>query len=161
MTSGKRKNNSNHQDTKAITQEEIESFLENPEKLEQLDKEQLMLVVQEATTFSGPIPPPGILKAYESAFPGAADRIIKMAEEQSKHRQYIEKKEVDTESRDSLLGILSALAIGGAIIVCGTRIVMNVPNISGAIAGTLLNLVGIATIIGTFLKGTGNSWKTK
>lgn len=120
-----------------------------------------MLVVQEATTFSGPIPPPEILKGYEEAFPGAANRIIKMAEEQSKHRQYIEKKEVDTESRDSLLGIISALTIGVFIILCGTIIVVKVPNTSGAVAGTILNLVGIATIIGTFLKGTGNSWKSK
>ncbi len=163
MTSGKQKNNSNQRVSKRelITREEIESLLEDPKKLKQLDKEQLMLVVQEATTFSGPIPPPEILKGYEEAFPGAADRIIRMAEEQSKHRQYIEKKEVDTESRDSLLGILSALAIGVVIILCGTRIVVKVPNISGAVAGTILNLIGIATIIGTFLKGTGNSWKSK
>ena len=66
MTSGKQKNNSNQRESKRelITREEIESLLEDPKKLQQLDKEQLMLVVQEATTFSGPIPPPEILKGY-------------------------------------------------------------------------------------------------
>lgn len=36
--------------------------------------------------FSGPIPPPNLLERYEAITPGAADRILTMAENQSKHR---------------------------------------------------------------------------
>ena len=42
--------------------------------------------------FSGPLPPPNIIKGYEDILPGAADRILSMAENQAKHRQEIEKK---------------------------------------------------------------------
>lgn len=42
--------------------------------------------------FSGPIPPPQTMAGYETALPGSADRILKMAEEQSAHRQEMEKE---------------------------------------------------------------------
>ncbi|MBI1800726.1 MAG: DUF2335 domain-containing protein, partial [Chloroflexi bacterium] len=40
--------------------------------------------------FSGPIPPPSLLSQYEQAFPGLADRIVKMAEREQTHRHHIE-----------------------------------------------------------------------
>ena len=40
--------------------------------------------------FSGLLPHPKILQEYEQVYPGAANRIIKMAEDQSQHRQKIE-----------------------------------------------------------------------
>ena len=42
-------------------------------------------------SFSGPLPPPNVLSAYEDLLPGAADRIITMAEKQLEHRMYLEK----------------------------------------------------------------------
>lgn len=74
-------------------------------------KEQKMVravakVVQ--SEFSGPIPPPNMIKGYEAILPGAADRIITMAEKQSSHRQEMERKIISADSRDSLLGILFA-----------------------------------------------------
>lgn len=41
--------------------------------------------------FSGPIPPPSIIKGYEDILPGTAERIVSMAENQAKHRQDMEK----------------------------------------------------------------------
>ena len=41
--------------------------------------------------FRGPIPPPEIISGYEAIIPGAADRILAMAEKQSQHRQEMEK----------------------------------------------------------------------
>lgn len=40
---------------------------------------------------SGPIPDPMTLERYDQILPGAAERIIKMAEDQSTHRREIEK----------------------------------------------------------------------
>ena len=40
-------------------------------------------------TFQGPIPPPNVLEAYERLVPGAAERILKMAENQAAHRQIV------------------------------------------------------------------------
>lgn len=42
------------------------------------------------STFSGPMPPPSLLEGYELLIPGAAERILKMAESDAKHQQEIE-----------------------------------------------------------------------
>lgn len=49
------------------------------------------VVVRAIEQHSGPIPHPDIIKQYEEILPGAADRIISMAENQSSHRQAMEK----------------------------------------------------------------------
>jgi uncharacterized membrane protein len=47
-----------------------------------------MLVQQTSVqSFSGPLPPPEVLKRFDEIVPGAAERIIKMAEAQSEQRK--------------------------------------------------------------------------
>lgn len=104
--------------------------------------------------FSGPIPPPNMIKGYEAILPGAADRIMTMAEKQSSHRQEMERKIVSTESRDSLLGILFAFTLGIGCIVASIVIVVLVPENAGAISSSALGIAGMGTIIGTFIKST-------
>lgn len=145
---------------------ENSEILSENEPLESLTSDQLIKIIlekrtSEETHFSGPLPPPEMLEQYNKGVPDAANRILVMAEKQAEHRRYCEKKQVDTESRDSLLGILSALIVSIVILITGTVIVIVAGGVVGTIAGTLLNLTGIATIIGTFLRGTGNSWKNK
>jgi uncharacterized membrane protein len=43
--------------------------------------------VQTSAIFSGPLPPPASLEAYERILPGAAERILKMAEDEAVHRR--------------------------------------------------------------------------
>ena len=78
------------------------------------------VITQVSRFFSGPLPPPEVLTGYNDAFPGAAERIVAMAESQSQHRQTIEKRVVDSNCRNELAGlivgsILSAIAIVGGI----------------------------------------------
>lgn len=56
---------------------DIEIEIENEKQAEQVKQ-----VVVEAirSEFSGPMPPPSILSGYEKILPGAADRILSMAE---------------------------------------------------------------------------------
>ena len=62
-----------------------------------------------ALFFRGPVPPPGAMRAYEEITPGAADRILTMAENEAAHRQR-------TESRGQLFGFLLGLVpLVGAI----------------------------------------------
>jgi uncharacterized membrane protein len=51
------------------------------------------VVTQRITT--GPLPEPETLARYEQVQPGAADRIIRMAEQQAEHRRGIEKTVVN------------------------------------------------------------------
>jgi Predicted membrane protein len=86
--------------------------------------------------------------------PGAADRIIQMAEKQAAHRQSIEQMEAKIEARDSLLGILFAFILGiGSIVAC-IVVVLTVRENAGAIAGSLLGVTGIGSIVTAFLKTT-------
>lgn len=70
--------------------------------------------------FSGPLPPPEILEKYNAVEPGFANRIMAMAEEQSRHRQNMERMVIDRrtrhEGRAQVLAFVLALAIGGGAV---------------------------------------------
>ena len=93
-------------------EETKEQELVSPQEPEIIEKEAAAVgkVVMQAIKeeFSGPIPPPDIIEKYERIIPGSADTIITMAEKQAAHRQAMEKKMIESESRDGLLGIIFA-----------------------------------------------------
>lgn len=112
-----------------------------------------------AEKFSGPIPPPSIIAGYEDVVPGAADRIIRMAEQQSSHRQQLEMMEMKAAVRDSLLGVIFAFGLGiGCLAACVITVIM-VPAAAGAICGSILGVTGIGAIVTAFLKNTRQSRK--
>lgn len=69
--------------------------------------------------FSGPIPPPEILLKYEQACPGAANRIIKMAENQSGHRQKIETKVIESNISHEKTGMNYAFILTVVFMLIG------------------------------------------
>ena len=79
-----------------------------PESKKEEVKEALMIIRSEM--YSGPIPPPEALARYEEIQPGAADRILKMAEKQQEHRMALETKaiggQVDQSKRGQLFGFI-------------------------------------------------------
>ena len=66
--------------------------------------------------FSGPLPPPEILRKYNDIEPGFANRIMTMAESQSHHRQTMESLVIGSriryEGRAQILASIIALALG-------------------------------------------------
>jgi uncharacterized membrane protein len=67
-------------------------------------------------SYEGPIPHPSIIKGYEDVLPGAADRILKMAEGQSLHRRKLESRVVLFDVAQSYSGlILMFLIVSGAL----------------------------------------------
>jgi len=78
-----------------------------------------------AEVFSGPLPPPHILSQYNQIVPGAAERIITMAESQSQHRQRIEDKVIESDIRNSRLGLHYGLIIGLVAVIGGTVCILN------------------------------------
>lgn len=109
--------------------------------------------------YSGPIPHPRIMRGYEEICPGAADRILTMAEKEAEHRHSIDDTCVKADSRDSLLGIVSALILGVTTVIGGIVVIIKVPAIAGTISGTLITGAGLGGILGTFLRGTKATWK--
>lgn len=81
------------------------------EKRTQPTKQESKLVATHQS-FSGPIPPPIVLKEYNDICPGAADRILKMAEDQSTHRQRLEKEVITSDIKNEKRGQLFGFLIG-------------------------------------------------
>ncbi|MEB3244731.1 MAG: DUF2335 domain-containing protein [Vampirovibrionales bacterium] len=52
---------------------------------------------RERYVFSGPTPPPELLKAYESIQPGFADRLMQHAEREQAHRHQTDIEMIDLE----------------------------------------------------------------
>ena len=117
--------------------------------------EQQMLI--EASAWSGPLPKPDILRQYNEILPGAADRILKMAEEQQKHHHNQDRLQLDmyltalrSDSRRSNLGLAAGLLVTLMGLGGGIFLVYAGHDAAGAaIAG--LNLLGLA---GVFVYGT-------
>ncbi|MBW2307047.1 MAG: DUF2335 domain-containing protein [Deltaproteobacteria bacterium] len=116
-----------------------------PEKSLQIDSRQLQL-----TKFTSPLPPPETLKDYDMVLPGAAERILSMAEQQARHRQNLEEIAVKSGSRDSLLGIICGLIIG-LVSITGSVICI----LSGQpLGGGALGVTGLGGLVGVFVYGT-------
>lgn len=72
---------------------------------------------QSVMAYSGPIPPPESLEKYNDIVPGAAERIIGMAEKEQVHRHTIEERQ--TKDRKTLM-VLSVIgsAFVAILLVC-------------------------------------------
>jgi uncharacterized membrane protein len=51
-------------------------------------------------TIYGPLPAPDLLAKYEEIQPGLVNRIVKMAEDESEHRRWMEKESIAIQSRE-------------------------------------------------------------
>lgn len=106
-------------------------------------------ITAQAAHFSGPIPPPEILVKYNDALPGAAERIVAMAESQLKHRQGLENKVIESNCKAQRTGPIYGF------IVCMTAILGGVYLIhSGKSAEGLTAIItSLASLAGVFIFG--------
>lgn len=85
--------------------------------------------------FSGPLPPPHILKEFNDVIPGCAEAILQMTVDQGEHRRKLETFVVENQNRQSgrgqILGFVLALFV---MLVCGFLIYTG-HEVSGAVLG--------------------------
>jgi len=60
---------------------------------------------------TGPLPPPSMLAEYDRIIPGAAERILNLAEQQTKHRIELEKSAIRSEISRSWTGLWMGLIV--------------------------------------------------
>ena len=101
--------------------------------------------MEEYKSFNGPLPAPEDFLQYEKVLPGAADRILSMAEKQLLHRTGLEKEIVAKNFRQSSIGQF----IGGilALICLGVSFWLGMNGhdwLAGIIATT--TVIGIITV---------------
>jgi Predicted membrane protein len=75
-------------------------------------------ILQVSHSYSGPIPSPEVLAAYEAISPGAAQKIIEMAQNQSTHRIKLEEIVVVSREKQSQRGQYFAFILTLALIAC-------------------------------------------
>ena len=63
------------------------------------------IIARHTLLHQGPLPHPAVLKQYNDVVPGAAERIMRMAEQQAIHRQDLEAHIIRTDTLKSLLGM--------------------------------------------------------
>jgi uncharacterized membrane protein len=103
-----------------------------------------------STSFSGPIPPPEMLKGHNEVLPGAADRILKMAENQNKHRIAMEASVAASDMKRAGHGLLAGLLVTSLLILCATWCILSGHDAAGGTLGTA-TIIGLA---GVFVYGT-------
>ena len=106
-------------------------------------------IIQAQSQFSGPLPHPDILKGYDEVCPGAADRIIRMAESQQQHRRDIEARVVSGNVKAQARGQHYALIVLVAFAVIGGALLFMGKSTDGLVT-MITPLVGVA---GLFIYG--------
>ena len=101
---------------------DIASQLDEIEAPDEVKQELERVVVERSMEWSAPYPSPFMLGEFEKVLPGAADRILSMAERQSAHRQEMERKSIEGGLYLAKWGLyagwsLAALLVVGAIIL--------------------------------------------
>ena len=98
---------------------------------------------------SGPLPSPETLEGYSRLIPNGAERIMKMAENQSSHRMGLEKRAISGHINQGYIGQIFGFLIGLAAI--GATVYLGIngqPFLGGAIGVT-----GITGLVTAFIKG--------
>ena len=113
-----------------------------PSGEEESTHESSRVVRLEAQAWRGPLPPPEQLQQYEVVVPGAGDRILRMAEEEQRHR---------LDRQQSVLD-LASVAQSQAFKLRTLGVLLTVLFV---VAGTTLTVQGQATGGLTLLGGTG------
>ena len=90
-----------------------------------------------------------MLADYDRIVPGAAGRIVAMAETQSVHRQHLEKSVIEANIRAARRGQYFALALGMTAIVGGFYLMAQ----GVAAYGLAAVITAIATLAGVFVYG--------
>lgn len=85
-------------------------------------------------SYSAPLPPPAMFSQYNAVVPNAAERILVMAEEQSKHRHFIEKFLIIGESMKSWIGLFFAFLVVVGGMAAGTFLIMSDKEITGLLS---------------------------
>lgn len=109
------------------------------------NKKSEMLQIREE--YHGPIPHPNILRQFEEILPGSADRILRLSEEEQKHRHELENKIILHQAKIEPIGLFLGFILALTIIGGGIYLLINDKSAKGFV----LILGGIGTIITPFI----------
>lgn len=109
----------------------------------------------QGTVFQGPLPPPEILIKYNEACPGAAERILAMAEKNQTHRHQLEQRVIPSGILTERIGQILGFILYLATIASGTYLVANNKDLVGIVQ----MLVSTGTFAALYFKGQAEKKK--
>jgi len=121
------------------------------------EQKQRSMTTIEGHLHAGPLPPPEVLIQYNQAVPDAAERIITMAENQSRHRQELESKVIESDIKNSRLGLHYGLIIGLTAVIVGSICILY----GYEVGGTIIGGTGLTGLVGVFIYGSRSKQKER
>lgn len=103
----------------------------------------------QAAQYCGPLPPPEMLRQYDDALPGAAERILVMAEKNNDHRIEMTHEAFAAERNERRLGQIFGLVIG--LVTLALAAYFGFLGLSAAAITTVSTVV--AGLVGVFVTG--------
>jgi len=108
-------------------------------------------------SFQGPIPPPQLLAQYNDVIPDAAERILRMAENQSEHRMGLEKAVIHSDIKRSFWGLAAGFTVAMSGMASSFALILNNHSLEGSILGGGV----LVTLVSTFVTGTYSKRKER
>ena len=110
-----------------------------------MSERQVTVRSMHVTAWQGPIPPADMAEHYEKIHPGAFDRMLKLAEDESAHRRAIESKDHEDYAKSVSRGMNYACFLTFCAFVCGT-VCACTGNTTAAVTLFGATLVNLATV---------------
>ncbi len=98
--------------------------------------------------WQGPLPPPGLLKAYNEAIPNGAERILTEVQRQCRHRMDLENRLIPEQQLQSRRGQVYGLVVALSFLVASFILITMGFGIFGTIIGTV-DLIALVTVFVT------------
>jgi uncharacterized membrane protein len=99
-------------------------------------------IVSQTMTYIGPLPTSSEFAGYDKALPGAADRILSLAEQEASHRHKVQDETVKLNKKGQLFAFIIALLSMGLIFA---SFFFDQPL--GAIAPAIVALTSLASVL--------------
>ena len=116
-----------------------------------------LTVTRTVEQFSGPLPHPQLLKGYNDAFAGCAERVVAMVERQSAHRQQIERMVIESNCNAQSRGQWFAFILGFLVIGGGIYLLAEGRSIEGFSA----IILAVGSLIGALIYGRSEQRKER
>lgn len=125
--------------------------VDDQEEIDPAEAEALEAIVVAAAQFSGPLPPPDILRAYGEVVNGGADRIVSQWERETQHRHDLENRMADayiagmTRAQWMAFAVILVIGAGGLVVVA----------LGHAVVGFAAFFLALAALAASFFRNRG------
>ena len=109
------------------------------------------ILLQITSEYSGPLPRPDFLREYDKIVPGAAERIIHSFEQQGEHRQWLERTNLQADTKRSNWGLVAGFVVSLLFLVGSVWCILSGHDWAGGVIAT----TNIASLVYVFVNESG------